>query len=94
MRAVEGKLFSNIAATTAAFLLTGGKYGVMVVGADFGTVKLQRQGPDGTTYISTSSDSDFSANGMAVVDLPPGLYKFVVASATAVFAQVQRIPGE
>jgi len=88
----EGKSFSNIAATTAAFSLTGGKYGASVVGTGFGTVKLQTLLADGSTWQSVSSGTDFAANGYNTVDLPPGQYRFTIATATAVYAAVTRVP--
>ena len=89
----DGQAFSNIAATTSAFTLKGGKYGAAVV-ATFGggSVKLQTLGPDGSTYVSVSSGTDFSAAGYATVDLPPGQYRFTIATATAVYAAVTGIP--
>lgn len=105
--AYEGKSFSNISATTAAFPLTlGGKYSVSVV-ATFGggSVKLQQLGPDGSTFLDqqaafnnagTEADlviSTFAANGTKVLDLPPGQYKFTIATATAVYASITRVPA-
>jgi hypothetical protein len=96
MRAIDAaNLASNVSASTAAFSLRGGKYGVSVV-ATFGggSVKLQRLGPDGSTYLSVSSGTDFSANGYATVDLPSGNYRWTIATASAVYAELTRIPGE
>ena len=42
---------SNIAATTSAFTFKGGTYTVDVIGSTFGTVTLQRLGPDTTTWL-------------------------------------------
>ena len=85
--------FSNIAATTDAFTLQGGKYAVAST-ATFGggSVKLQRLGPDGSTYQSVASASDFTAAGYTALDLPPGQYRFTIATATAVYAEVTAIP--
>lgn len=110
MRAPESVLFSNISATTAAFLLIGGKYMVSVVGTSFGTVKLQRVGPDGSTMIDIKQPFDkpdgtggteedlvisvFAANGSKVFDLGPGNYEFVIASTTGVYAEIVRIPND
>ena len=95
MRAKDAQSFSNISATTALFNLAGGKYGVDCV-ATFGggSVKLQKVLADGSTLQSIGSSTDFTAAGYATVDLPPGQYKFVVATATAIFAEIVRIPGE
>lgn len=72
----ENVAFSNIAATTAAFSLTGGKYAVDVIGSTFGTVTLERLGPDGTTMLTALAA--FSATGTANADLPPGQYKLAI----------------
>lgn len=89
----EGQLFSNISATTAAFRLLGGKYAVAAV-ATFGggSVKLQTLGPDGSTWLSVAAATDLSAAGYGLVDLPAGQYRFTIATATAVYASVTRIP--
>jgi hypothetical protein len=91
--ATEATTFSNIAATTAAFLLRGGRYAIAVL-ATFGggSVKFQTLGPDGSTFISVSSATDFTAAGEAAVDIPPGQYRFTIATATAVFASAARVP--
>lgn len=91
---VDGKGFSNISSTTAAFVLRGGSYGVFVT-ATFGggSVKLQRLSLDGSTYISVASATDFTAAGGTIVSLPPGTYKFTIATASAVYAEVQGIPS-
>jgi hypothetical protein len=86
--AVDAVRFSNISASTAAFALNGGAYMAAVV-ATFGggTVKLQALGPDQATYMSVGGD--FSANGTASpLWLPPGQYRFTIATATAVFCSV------
>jgi hypothetical protein len=73
----DGVLFSNIAATTAAFQLRGGKYGAAVIASTYGTVTLTVLGPDGTTYLTALTA--FAANGYATVDLPQGQYKIAIA---------------
>lgn len=91
--AVDGQASSNISASTSGFVLKGGTYGLAVV-ATFGggSVKLQRLAGDGSTYVSMSSACDFTAAGGAVVDLPRGTYRWTVATATGVYAEVQGIP--
>lgn len=90
---VDGQGFSNISASTAGFKLKGGWYGVSVI-ATFGggSVKLQRLALDGSTYVSMASATDFSAAGGALVNLPPGTYRFTIATASAVYAEVQGVP--
>ncbi len=91
----DSKLFSNISASTSPFVLEGGKYGVAAV-ATFGggSVKLQALLPDGSTYASVSSGTDLAAAGYATVDLTPGTYRFTIATATAVYCSVAKIPLE
>ena len=73
-----GTVFSNIAATTAQFGLGGGTYNVDVVGSTFGTVTLQRLGPDGATWLNALAA--FAANGGATAaNLPAGQYRFALA---------------
>ena len=95
MRALDSQKFSNISATTAAFTLQGGQYGVSAV-ATFGggSVKLQKLLADGSTYQSVSTGTDFTAAGYATVYLPYGTYKFTIATASAVYAEVARIPTD
>lgn len=95
MRAQEGQIFSNISANTAAFKLTGGRY-LACATATFGggSIKLQKLGPDGTTYVSVAAATDFSAAGCGIAEVPPGDYRFTIATATAVYISLDRVPGE
>lgn len=89
----EAVKFSAINATTAAFSLNmGGLYQVAAHSADWtgpGTVTLEQLGPDGSTYLTVTTP--ITADGGAQYYLPPGLYKFVLASVTA-SCSVVRIP--
>lgn len=93
-RALDGKSFLNISATTAAFTLDGGTYS-----ADFmatwggGSVALQKLAADGSTYITVTSAS-WTVNDTAIVMLPAGTYRFAVTTATAVYVNIRRVPGE
>jgi hypothetical protein len=91
--AMESVSFKNISTNSAAFVLKGGRYAISVL-ATFGggSVKFQALGPDGSTFISPSSATDFTAAGAAVVDIPPGQFRFTIATATAVFASAALIP--
>lgn len=87
----EAVNFSNIGATTAAFTLRGGKYAIAASATGTGTMGVQATSLDGTTGIAVHTA--FSATtGFIVVDLPPGSYKFVLATFTAVYASICRIP--
>lgn len=87
----DGTSFSNIAATTAAFVLRGGLYGVTVT-ATFGggSVTLQRLAADGSTYVTALTA--FTAAGYSTVYLPSGTYKVAVTTATAVYVDITTVP--
>lgn len=87
----ETKQFSNISATTAAFTLTGGRYGFIVT-ANFGggNVALQVLSNDGSTWVNVSNQTAAAA---VTVDLPPGSYRIQIATATAVFVTLGRVPS-
>jgi hypothetical protein len=90
-RRLETKQFSNISATTAAFTLTGGRY-AFIVTATFGggTVALQVLSGDGSTFVNVSNQTAAAA---VTVDLPPGSYRIQIATATAVFVTLGRVPS-
>jgi hypothetical protein len=70
--------FSDISATPAVFHLLQGRYVAQCVASTYGTVTLEVQGPDGTTFLTALTA--FSANGIsAATDLPDGTYKLVLA---------------
>jgi hypothetical protein len=93
MRACDGYFAENIAATTAAFPLMGGLYGIDYIATwGGGSVTLQKLAGDGSTYVTAATA--FAANGYVTVDLPSGTYKLVVATATGAYVNVRRIPGE
>jgi hypothetical protein len=91
----DSQLFSNIAASTSDFTLTGGKYG-LTANATFGggSVKLQKKLPDASGYVSVAAATDFTAAGYQTIDLPAGTYRLTIAMATAVYAEIVRIVGE
>jgi hypothetical protein len=83
----DGQRFSNISAATGSFPLSGGSYGVTVT-ATFGggSIALQRQAADDSTWITCLTP--FTTAGYASVNLPNGTYRFGVATATAVYADI------
>jgi hypothetical protein len=89
--ATQSIQFSNISATTAAFTLKGGDYGLTVT-ATFGggNVQLQILGPDGTTWLAVGAA--ITANGFVSQTLPPGQYRFAITTATAVFVALTSVP--
>lgn len=88
----ESVQFSNIAATTAAFRLKGGKYAVAASATGSGTMGLQMLSPDGVTFIAVHT-AFAAVTGFANVDLPAGQYKFVIAAFTAVYASISSVPS-
>lgn len=90
--AVDAKSFSNIAATTAPFNLNGGRYVVCANATGTGTMGLQMQGEDGSTFVPVHT-AFAAVTGYAVVDLPPCICKFVIATFTAVFASISGVPS-
>lgn len=94
MRAVDGKSFSNISATPATFTLLGGLYGIVVHAGTWnsGSATLEILAGDNTTYVTCATA--FSADGYETAYLPQGTYKLVIASASAVYAVISRIPSE
>ena len=88
----EAVKFSNISATTALFTLRGGKYAITAAATGAGTMGVQMLMPDGTSLIAVHT-AFAAVTGFAVVDLPPGQYEFVIATFTAVFATICRIPS-
>ena len=108
MRALDGiRAVSNSTNSGNFNLPYGGRYAV-AVSATFsgGTVELQYLGPDGTTFLSIKNHfnntttavelpiGSFASAGVFVLDLPAGTYKFVITTATAVYASIMRVPGE
>jgi hypothetical protein len=79
----EVQSYSNIGSTTSAFTLRGGVYGVTIHASTYGTAALQAQAADGSTFVGMKDINgnavSFSADGAAVVYLPPGAYRFALA---------------
>lgn len=93
MRARDSYLANGISATTAAFALAGGLYGIDYMATwGGGSVTLQKLLGDTTTYVTAATA--FAANGYVTVNLPAGTYKLAVATASGVYVQIVRIPGE
>lgn len=86
--------FVNAAAGSATFELRGGKYACDFTGTGTGTVDLSRLGPDGTTYIACGLTQITATTGSQVLDLPPGQYKVTVATFTANYVTITRIPSD
>lgn len=93
MRGTESIKFSNISATPAAFALDGGLYELAGVATwSAGNIELQGLGPDGSTYLSAPTAMKLTANGKIQGYLPPGQYKLIITTSTAVYATISRVP--
>jgi hypothetical protein len=90
--ATENKSFQNIGASTAAFALKGGRYDIIATATGAGTMGLQMQAADGVTFVPVHT-AFAAVTGFVTVDLPPGVYKFVISGFTAVFASICSIPS-
>jgi len=85
-------LVSNVGAGNGvAMPIQAGKYAFMAE-ATFGggSVALQIQDPQGTWLPVTGST--FAANGMVILELPAGLVRAVVVTATAAYAWLITVP--
>lgn len=84
---VETFPFSNISATTAAFTLRGGNYG-LTCHATFGggNIALQRLATDATSWVTVITA--LTADGFASANLPSGSYRLQITTATGVYCDV------
>jgi hypothetical protein len=81
------RIFTNIAATPASFSLRGGLYAVTAKGTwGGGSATLQRLAPDNATYVTVMAA--FTVDGFATVNLVPGTYRLLIATATAVYLDI------
>jgi len=93
MRAAESVQFANQAAgNLGPFTLYGGYYQVALAATGSGTAQLETLGPDGATWLNVGSD--LTANGVAYFYCAPGEYRLTVATFTAVYASITRVPTE
>jgi hypothetical protein len=87
----DGKSFDNISATTAQFQLYGGRFGIVAHGTwGGGSATLEVLADDNTTWVVAATA--LTADGTALVDLPPGVYRWAVATATALYLSLIRVP--
>lgn len=93
MRAQESVGVKNVAAGTYPVAVIGGLYTIAVIATGFGSIDVQRFGPDGSSLLSVLG-APFTANGGQTVYLAPGLYDIVIATSTANYVEITRIPVE
>jgi len=101
----EGFTFSNFSTAQKFTLTLGGRY-MLSAKATWGggNLKLQMLGPDGSTYVDIFGAYDVSAaqqnepintllaDGAILADLPPGSYQLAPTTASAIYANIARIP--
>jgi len=94
----DGIQISNGSADSAAKSLVGGRY-VLSVHATFGggNVQVQQLALDGSTWVIpmdiAGNANNCTADGSVTMDLSPGTYRIHVATATAVYAALARVPN-
>lgn len=88
----DGKSFDNIDATTDPFELYGGRFGIIAHATSWGggSATLNVLADDNTTWVLAATA--ITADGTALVDLPPGQYQVAIATATGVFFSLVRVP--
>lgn len=85
-------IYQNQAAgTIGPFTLRGGTYWIETKSTGTGTIDLKKLGPDGTTYTARITQITATA-GQQTIALPPGTYEWVVATFTANYLEITRIP--
>ena len=95
MRATDGLALGPLTSSNddIPFELDGGLYGIDYSATwGGGSATLSKLAADGVTYVTAATA--FSANGYVSVYLPKGTYRITVATATAVYIGINRIPGE
>lgn len=89
----SGRPTSSTSSNGTTFSIQGGFYmltGVATWGG--GNIEIQKLGPDGSTMISLATPMKLTANGEITAYLPPGQYQLTVTTATAIYAELTRIP--
>lgn len=87
-----GLRIENASATSDPVSWGGGR-GMLSAVATWGggSVTLQYLGPDGSTWLTGATA--LTANGLVTFELPPGRIRIAIATATAVYAQVEQTKG-
>jgi hypothetical protein len=88
----DGDVRSNVAAgTIGPFVLRGGSYWIETKSTGSGTIDLKRRGPDGATFTARITQITATA-GQQTISLAPGIYEWVVATFTANYLEITRVP--
>jgi hypothetical protein len=89
----EAKQFNiPTAVNSAQFVLKGGKYAVITKSTGAGTIDLTVMSFDLVTFVKTIT-TIAAVTGFAVIDLPPGQYRFEITGFTLNFVEVVSVPS-
>lgn len=77
-------------ATPPDFNLDSGTYGLALTAGVWGSATLQKLMPDGVTYVPVLG-AIVVGNGYAVLTLPAGQYRLVLAGVTALVGEIALI---
>lgn len=94
MRAQEGFSLKNKAADTYPVTLGGGQYAWQTNSTGTGSIDLKRLGADGTTAVAVATQIVATTGWQTGLYLPPGTYQIIIASFTANYVDLQRIPTD
>jgi hypothetical protein len=84
----------NVATNNVEKVWPGGKAWFMAKGTwGGGSVKLQVKLPDNTTYVDVTGASLTADGYIVLAELPPGTYRTVVATATALYVRLVHTPS-
>lgn len=106
MRAQESFSGSNVAAGTyGPYPVTGGKYRFSIVCTGTPSATVEQLMPDGSTYVALFGRPNTATPGTFIgalvtsgsfidVDIPPGTVEVVIATSTANYFSLSRLPLE
>lgn len=79
-----------VSAIPGSFYVQGGTYSFDTVATTYGTVQLNKVGPDNATLIPVQAAT--TTNSTTFVTLSPGAYVLTVTGATGLYAALTRCP--
>jgi len=87
-------VFNNISATTSSFIWPGGKGSFRARSASWGggSASLEMLLPDQATWVAVGTDTTKTSDGGGNFELDPCELRVAIATATGVYAQVNRVP--
>lgn len=95
MRADESNLQGPLTSSNdqVTFTLGGGHYHIATHATwGGGSATFEELGPDSTTWLTATTA--FAADGVINVYLPPGQYRWTIATSTGFYGTVVRIPTD